>query len=330
MKLKRLLAVLLASVVFVVPMSACNNSCCKDDECQCSCNQNKESSVESSGESEALPDENVDSEVHSEPSDEVKATKVYKYFDKVNTDNDTKITVTSDNTTYKYFVSDGEMVQYVNITGDNAQEGVQYSKGDKAYIVDITNKQYSSYDLTDNEKAMKSSYLSNIVKTMFASIEFVEEKDGYEVFKFITVDNADTEGVETTEESVVDDIEPSKKSTSSGATTSTASTDESVVSAEIDENASELSAEEEYPEYLYMKIEKGAVIVESRNSKGEIRDTSKYTISKITDADKKVCSIEGCKEIKDEDVSNFPDVPDVSKDISESESKDESKTESKE
>ena len=54
-----------------------------------------------------------------------------------------------------------------------------------------------------------------------------------------------------------------------------------MVSADVSEDVSELSAEEEYPEYLYMKIEKDAVIVESRTSKGEIMDTSKYTISKI-------------------------------------------------
>jgi len=313
MKLKRLLAVLLASVVFVVPMSACNNSCCKDGECQCSCcNQNKESSVESSDESESLPDENTNSESYSEPSDEVKATKVYKYFDKVNTDKDTKVTVTSDNTTYKYFVSDGEMVQYVNVTGDNPQEGVQYSKGDKAYIVDITNKQYRTYDLTNDEKAMKSTYLSNIVKTMFTSIEFVDEKDGYEVFKFITTDSEEKNGVDSTEKSVVDDIEPSKKSTSSGATASSASTD----SSEVSDDASEIVT----PEYLYMKVEKDGVLVESRDSKGEILDSSKYSVSKVTESDKKVCSIEGCKEIKGEDVSNLPNVPDVSEDTSKVES----------
>lgn len=323
MKFKRLLAVLMVSFVFVVSMSACNSSynCCKNGKCECSCCQNKDSSSGvSTEESEALPDESVDSQIVAEPSDEIKATKVYKYFDKVNIDDDVKITVTSNETTYKYFVSGGEMVQYVNVTGDNPQEGVQYSKGDKAYIVDITNKQYRTYDLTNDEKAMKSTYLSNIVKTMFTSIEFVDEKDGYEVFKFITTDSEEKNGVDSTEKSVVDDIEPSKKSTSSGATASSASTD----SSEVSDDASEIVT----PEYLYMKVEKDGVLVESRDSKGEILDSSKYSVSKVTESDKKVCSIEGCKEIKGEDVSNLPNVPDVSEDTSKVESAVESTVES--
>lgn len=302
MNIKELAIIALLCCVVTVSMTACNNSdkkCCEDGNCSCTCSDcTSEKSTTSDSSNNSEDDGLVDTEITYEVTDAVKATKAYKFFEDGMDNTNTKLHIDSDGKEYDYYVFDGEMAthakgSYADKEHDGADyESIMYTKDKLAYILDVPSKTYYTYDLNDDDIATKKTYMSDLLESMFTYIDYVEEKDGYEVFRFKDTGYDYTiEDAEDTESSETNDVEASVKTTASGAKAENSSYDSTDTSVEA--SVEESSEDNPNSDLLFMKITDEGVVAESRDANGKVTSKSVYSISKVTDEDKKRCSIEG-------------------------------------
>lgn len=320
--MKKRISAMVIALFMLMSMAACNNetSCNCDCDCSdCTCKKDKTSSSESSepdDSGETSEETSEDSEVVYDVTDAVKASKAYKFLSGIIVD-DAKLRIESSTVLYEYYIADGEMCQYVKSKGETGSEAEDFlfTKGKNAYSVDMKEKQYYVSELSQEEIDSKANYMQQVLKSMFLYIDYIGEDKGYEKFKF--------KGSDTSE--LTDDIElsvdSSVKSTATGTDVSTdelsSNTDVVVASGTTDsdeETSGETSVVEDtsYLDYLYMKVDDNKMVIEQRKYSGEIVTSSTYTIVKITDEDKKRMDITGYKEVKFEESTDLPSVPEGS------------------
>lgn len=286
------------------------------------------------GEEESKTEESSQAEMADYIPDSVKNTESYKKMIATGK-GDVVIIDSNDYQSEYYMFEDGEIgVVDKSTEKDNEYTYMKYTVGNTMYTVDVGEKMYAETDMNSKEGGStdKKKFLSDLTNYMYYGIEYMGMKDGVEIYN---IPQYEDESVEGTDEEVA--------SVSDGANSATESSEGSAVVSEVADNektesqASEESSKEEKDVKRYIKVtDTGLVMYDYLND--EKQSTITVTIRKVTDADKKQFTIEGCKKYEESSVADssyneadLPDVPDfgesVESKISETESKEVSKAE---
>ena len=238
--------------------------------------------------------EESDTSVLLEVPDDVKNTKAYKYFDRMNGDN-LKLVMTIDDIVYEDISIDGEIVRHNKGEIDGEKyDTVMYTKDNTVYVADRIAKQYYSQVLSDVEIAEKETYMKDLVTQTFVSLSYEGEKGGYEVF---VVDND-----EESSDGVSSEVEESKSDSSKS--------DSSKSDSSKSDSSKEESKSTETDGKLYMKVDGDTLIGETRDTNGKVVVKSEYKIVGVSDDDKKLMSIDGYKLMDTtESSTELPDIP---------------------
>lgn len=333
---KRISSIILMMVITVAAFSitGCNDNNDKEQESK------TESVVSDTGKTDDVAEEEGSKTEESEADmadyipDSVKNTTSYKKM--IATGKGDVVVIDSNDYQSEYYMfEDGEIgVVDKSTEKDNEYTYMKYTVGNTMYTVDVGEKMYAETDMIDGGGSAtdKEKFLSDLTNYMYYGIEYMGMKDGVEIYNIPQYeDESDSEAVDKEVANVSD-----------GANSVTESSEGSDVVSEPANNdktesqASEESSKEEKDVKRYIKVtDTGLVMYDYIN--GEKQSTITVTIRKVTDADKKQFTIEGCKKYEESSVSDasyneadLPDIPDFEDSVSsKAESKAESKTESK-
>ena len=310
--------------------------------CFAACNQNNsEESKDESKVSEASGD-NSSTESSTESSEEsynmgdyidqnIKNVESYKKM--MSADKGDVIIISSKDYVSEYYKFENGEIGVVDKSTekDNEYTYLKYTEGNKMYTVDIKEKLYAETDTSkdgSDNPTDKDNFFNDLINYMYYGITYMGVKDGVEIY-----DIPQDEKEEEAEDETVESTDASKAK------------DDSSVSDKSEGSKTESSAEESSKEPDDMKryiktTDTGIVMYDYLN--GKKQSTIEITIRKITDADKKQFTIEGCKKYEESSTGDtsfneedLPDIPDLeasveSKDDTSKKSKAEASKESKE